>query len=244
MTAPARCIGTSGWQYQHWKGPFYAQGTASGDMLARYAEQLSAVEVNAFFYGLPDAESVASWRDTVPEGFVFAVKASRYLTHMKKLKDPEKPVSKLLDRANVLGGALGPILLQLPPRWRFNGERLDNCLAAFPKSIRLAVEMRDTSWICDEGLAILQKHNAAFCVYELAGYRTPWHVTADFAYVRMHGPADEKYRGSYSYDQLRTIAGHLEGWLGDGLDVYCFFDNDETGYAAQNAVELDRMLAG
>lgn len=236
-------IGTSGWQYPHWKGPFYEEGTSSGDMLLRYAERLSAVEVNAFFYGLPDAESVEHWRDAVPDDFVFAVKASRYLTHMKKLKDPAGPVSKLLDRARRFEGKLGPILLQLPPNWRFNGERLDTALRAFPEDVRLAVEMRDTSWICDEGLDVLQKHNAAFCVYELAGYRTRWHATADFGYVRMHGPADEKYRGEYSRRQLRTIAGHLEKWLANDMDVYCFFDNDEAGHAARNAVALAEMLA-
>ncbi|MFW5734831.1 MAG: DUF72 domain-containing protein [Oceanidesulfovibrio sp.] len=240
--SPKTCIGTSGWQYAHWKGPFYEEGTPSDEMLDRYAERLAAVEVNAFFYGLPDAESVEHWRDATPDDFVFAVKASRYLTHMKKLKDPADPVSKLLDRAEVFGRKLGPVLLQLPPNWRFNGARLDEALEAFPKHLRLTVEMRDHSWICDEGLDILRKHNAAFCVYELAGYRTHWHATADFGYVRMHGPADEKYRGEYSRRQLRTIAGHLEGWLGKGMDVYCFFDNDEAGHAANNAVELARMF--
>lgn len=235
-------IGTSGWQYAHWKGPFYDEGTSSGDMLARYAERLPAVEVNAFFYGLPDAESVEHWRDTVPEDFVFAVKASRYLTHMKKLKDPEGPVSNLLDVARKFDDKLGPILMQLPPNWRFNGERLGNALQAFPDDLRLAVEMRDASWICKEGLDILRAHNAAFCVYELAGYRTPWHATADFAYVRLHGPSEEKYRGEYTRRQLRTVAGHLDKWLGDGLDVYCFFDNDEAGYAANNAMTLAEML--
>ena len=237
-------IGPCGWQYAHWRGSFYDEITHSGDMLARHAERLSAVEVNSFFYGLPSPENVLQWRDAVPDGFLFAVKASRYLTHKKKLKDPAGPVSRLLDKANLFGDKLGPILLQLPPNWRFNPDRLDDALRAFPATVRVAVEMRDASWICDECLEVLAEHNAAFCVYELAGCRTPWHVSADFGYVRMHGPSKEKYRGIYSRSQLQAIAEHLAEWLGRGMDAYCFFDNDEAGFSANNALALSVMLAG
>ncbi len=260
----ATYIGASGWNYAHWRGPFYESSVTGEQMLARYAEHLASVEVNSTFYGLPDADSVSTWVRQTPEHFTFAVKASRYITHMKKLKDPEEPVTKFLEAIRPFGAKLGPVLLQLPPSWKPNPRRLDDALACFPKSLRLAVEFRDTRWIhithhddkdasskrhaAEDAEAtqavedVLRRHNAAFCVYELAGYRTPWRVTADFGYVRMHGPTHEPYKGRYTREQLRVMAKHLQEWRAKGMDCFCYFDNDDSAFAPLNAVELQELV--
>lgn len=236
-------VGTSGWSYAHWRGPFYSASLPSGAILAAYARQFASVEVNGFFYGLPQRATVERWREETPADFVFAVKASRYLTHMKKLKDPAGPVAKLLEVAGGFGAKLGPVLLQLPPHWQPNAARLESALAAFPEGQRLAVELRDPRWQEDATVdRVLRRWGAAFCVYDLAGYHTPWRRTADFGYVRLHGPGD-KYQGRYTLTQLRTVAAHLRQWHDEGADAYCYFDNDDRAYAPQNALELRAVLA-
>ncbi len=236
-------VGTSGWSYAHWLGPFYPESLPAGDMLAAYAARLASVEANVFFYGLPHPGAVARWHDQTPADFVFAVKASRYLTHVKKLTDPASPVARLLEATAGLGAKLGPVLLQLPPRWKPDAARLDAALAAFPPGQRLAVEARDPRWAEDEAVdRVLRRHGAAFCVYELACYHAPWRLTADFGYVRLHGPGPDRYQGRYDMDRLRAVADRLRRWRDQGADAYCYFDNDEHGYAAQNAVELRALL--
>ncbi|MFZ5813583.1 MAG: DUF72 domain-containing protein [Thermodesulfobacteriota bacterium] len=236
-------VGTSGWSYAHWKGPFYPESLPAGEMLAAYAARLASVEANGFFYGLPPPGAVARWHDRTPAGFVFAVKASRYLTHIKKLTDPAEPVARLLEATAGLGPKLGPVLLQLPPRWKPDAARLDAALAAFPPGQRLAVEPRDPRWVEDAAVdRVLRRHGAAFCVYELAGYHAPWRLTADFGYVRLHGPGPGRYQGRYDMDRLRAVADRLRRWRDQGADAYCYFDNDEHGFAAQNAVELRALL--
>lgn len=238
-------VGTSGWSYEHWKGPFYAPSLPSGAMLAAYARRFASVEVNGFFYGLPQPATVERWREETPAGFIFAVKASRYLTHMKKLKDPAEPVAKLLAVAAGFGDKLGPILLQLPPNWQPNPTRLDEALAAFPEGQRLAVELRDPRWLEDEAVdRVLRRRGAALCVYDLAGFHSPWRRTADFGYVRLHGPGRNKYQDRYAPDHLRAVAAHLCQWRDEGADAYCYFDNDACGYAGQNALELQALLDG
>jgi uncharacterized protein YecE (DUF72 family) len=234
-------IGTSGWHYDHWKGPFYPQGTSAEKMLAFYADRFAAVEINNSFYQLPEEKTLKQWRDTVPEGFVFAVKASRFITHMKKLRDPEEPVSIFTERMKVLGDKLGPILFQLPPRWRLNIGRLRSFFAALPGDHRYAFEFRDPSWFDSNVSRLLSDHNAAFCIYELSGRISPRNVTADFVYVRLHGPGDA-YEGDYDKETLTEWAGALSSWAREGLDVYCYFDNDQEGYAASNALSLQQML--
>lgn len=237
-------IGTSGFHYEHWKGPFYPPGTRAGRMLDYYSQQFDTVELNNSFYRLPTPEAFDCWRDSTPPNFVFAVKASRFLTHNKKLKDPEIALDNLLPRAIRLGTKLGPILFQLPPHWQVNVERLENLLEVLPRDLRYAFECRDLSWMTRKVQQVLGRFNAAFCIYELAGYHSPMNVTSDFAYVRLHGPADRKYQGSYSDDRLRVWAHQIEDWAKELKAVYVYFDNDQAGYAAQNALCLRRMMLG
>jgi uncharacterized protein YecE (DUF72 family) len=240
-TAEGIHIGASGWHYDHWKGPFYPKGMNAGEMLAFYADHFKTVEINNSFYRLPEENVLAQWRDTAPEGFLFTAKASRYITHMKKLKDPEEPVSTFMERMGVLGGKLGPILFQLPPRWKLNLKRLRAFLAVLPEEHRYTFEFRDPTWF-DEGVfEALSDNNAAFCIYELAGRQSPRKVTADFVYVRLHGPGDA-YEGNYDRQALSGWAGALSTWSRKGLDIYCYFDNDQKGYAVRNALSLQHML--
>jgi uncharacterized protein YecE (DUF72 family) len=234
-------IGTSGWHYDHWKGPFYPSGFPKDAFLEYYAACFCTTEINNSFYRLPEKKTLLRWRDAVPEGFVFSVKASRYLTHMKKLKDPREPLERLLDRVSVLGNKLGPILFQLPPRWGSNPERLEDVLEILPEGQRYAFEFRDPSWFDDKNYDLLRNYGSSFCVYDLDGKTSPKEITADFAYVRLHGP-DGPYRGRYGPERLAGWAGTLSAWLKEGLDVYCYFDNDEAGYAAQDALRLQQMM--
>jgi len=234
-------VGTSGWHYKSWKGPFYPENLSAREFLPYYAERFKTVEINNSFYRLPERETFAAWRDAVQEGFFFAVKASRYITHMKKLRHTEEVLSTfLVERVGALGGKLGPVLFQLPPRWRFNGERFAGFLEGLPAGPRYVFEFRDRSWMNPEACELLRKHNASFCIYDLAGYQSPAEITADFVYVRLHG-SDDAYCGKYSSAVLSQWAEAFAAWSGRGLDVYCYFDNDEAGYAAQNALELAEM---
>lgn len=233
-------IGTSGWHYRHWVGPFYPETCRPEEMLPFYARHFHTVEVNHSFYKLPEEEMLRSWVETVPEDFIFTVKASRYLTHMKKLKDPEEPLERLYRCLEPLGDKLGPILFQLPGRWRFDEERLRGFLSILSSDYRHAFEFRDERWINERSLERLAACNAAFCIYDFAGFASPRAVTADYAYVRLHGPGD-KYRGSYDEHALAGWAGTFAEWTSKGLDVYCYFDNDEAAYAAQNAMVLQGM---
>jgi uncharacterized protein YecE (DUF72 family) len=239
---PGIHIGTSGWSYDAWRGAFYPDGLAAADRLPWYAGRFASVEIDSTFYRQPDADTVAHWRDTVPEGFIFSVKASRYITHMKKLKDPDVTLPPFLDRIAGLGDRLGPVLFQLPPHWAFDPDRLAGFLARLGPGRRCAFEFRDPSWFDARSLALLGRHGAALCIYDLAGWQSPVEVTADFVYLRLHGP-DGPYQGSYDDRALAGWAGRIERWAGDGRAVYCYFDNDQCGYAAANAQRLRRMLA-
>lgn len=234
-------IGTSGWSYDHWQGVFYPEHLAVEDRLAFYAERLSSVEINNCFYQLPEKETLRRWHDCVPRGFVFTAKASRYITHMKKLKDPAQSLDAFLDRIGVLEDQLGPILFQLPPHWHFNRERLAGFLEALSGDFRYAFELRDHSWLNEETYALLEQHAAALCLYELDGFASPKELTADFVYIRLHGP-DDPYQGSYDTRALAGWAGALSAWLAQGRAVHCYFNNDEAGCAAQNALSLQDML--
>ena len=240
MNAEIR-IGTSGWHYAHWRGRFYPPGMPSSQMLAHYRRFFDTVEVNNSFYRLPEAATFAGWRAATPPGFCFAVKASRWLTHMKKLKDPEAGLAKLLPRAEALGEKLGPILFQLPPRWRCDPERLAAFLAALPPTHRYTFELRDPTWHDPAVYRLLEQQNAAFCIYDLAGFQSPLQLTADFAYVRLHGP-DGAYQGSYSPAALETWAGRIRAWQRTLDAVYVYFDNDADAHAVEDALALKRQI--
>ncbi len=235
-------IGTSGWHYGHWVGPFYPRSMKSGQFLPFYAERFCAAEINNTFYKLPDQESLTAWRNATPQDFVFACKASRFITHMKKLRDPRDTIRRFFQSIEALDPKAGPILFQLPPRWHFNPERLKAFLEALPKDYRYGFEFRDDSWFVPETYRMLSSHNAAFCIYELAGARSPVELTADLVYVRLHGPGSA-YRGSYDDAALSGWLRQFSQWRSNGRDVYCFFDNDEKGYAALNAQRMTELLA-
>lgn len=232
-------IGTCGWHYPHWRGRFYPDELSPADWLARYARDFATVEVNASFYRLLTAATVRSWAQDTPAGFVFALKASRFITHMKKLRAPRRSTRALLRVARWLGTRCGPILFQLPPRWRCDLGRLAAFLRALLTDYRYAFEFRDRSWLGPELYALLRRHGAAFCIHDLAGREAPHVLTADFAYVRLHGPA--AYRGSYPDAALRAWAREIRGWR-DVQQVYVYFNNDEDAHAVRNALALRSRL--
>ena len=238
-------IGTSGWHYAHWRERFYPHTLPTAAWLRYYATHLDSVEVNNSFYRLLDAAAVRNWRRQVPREFVFAVKGSRYLTHNKKLKDAALPLRRFFTPVRAFGRALGPVVFQTPPAWRVNAPRLESFLRLLSKRRgrrRYSFEFRNESWHCEEVYALLRRFNAAFCIYELAGAATPYTVTADFVYARLHGPSAQKYQGLYSAAALRRWAQRIEAWADVGLDVYLYFDNDQNAYAVDNAIALRSYL--
>lgn len=237
---PAR-TGTSGWSYDHWKQVFYPAELSRQDWLEYYAQHLNTVEINNSFYHLPEQDTLDDWYRRVPDDFIFSVKASRYITHMKKLKDPRASIKNFFQRISLLDDKLGPVLFQLPPRWTFNGDRLEAFLQSLDSRFKYAFEFRDHSWLNPQSYELLSKYNAAFCIYELDGYLSPQQVTADFVYLRLHGPG-EAYQGNYQTRTLEKWASSIANWTSQGREVYCYFDNDQSGYAVRNALSLQSML--
>jgi uncharacterized protein YecE (DUF72 family) len=231
-------VGTSGYDYGHWKGHFYPADLAGEERLAFYAGHFETVEINATFYGLPQPETFDRWRDVAPAGFVYSLKFSRYGSHLKHLKDPEETVSNFVERAERLRATLGPILVQLPPRWHADPDRLDAFLGAAPTRHRWAVEFRDPSWLCDEVFGVLRAHGAALCIHDLLPEH-PLETTSDWTYIRFHGHVPG---GEYGARRLMLAVRVIERFLGDGLDVYAYFNNDAEGRAIRDARELKRVL--
>jgi uncharacterized protein YecE (DUF72 family) len=234
-------IGCSGWHYKHWVGPFYPPKTSAAKMFGLYVQQFDTVELNNSFYRLPTEKSLATWRDSTPPDFLFAMKGSRFVTHMKKLKDPEVGLERFFERADILGPKLGPILWQLPPQWELNLERFEHFLQALPNHHRYAFEFRNPTWYVPEVYRLLTLYRAAFCPFDLGGFQSPIEVTTDFAYVRLHGPG-AKYQGSYSDEALNGWAKRIEGWRRELDEVYVYFDNDQSGFAPQDALRLRAAL--
>ncbi|HEY7791054.1 MAG TPA: DUF72 domain-containing protein [Vicinamibacterales bacterium] len=237
----AAYIGTSGWHYKHWVGPFYPEGLRAPAMFRWYAQRFTSVEINNTFYRLPAPETFDRWRDEAPPGFLFACKASRYITHVKRLAVDASSVSRFFAAVDHLGGHLGPILFQLPPRWHRNTDRLAAFLDALPDGWRYAFEFRDEDWIAPDVTDLLREHGAAYCLYDFDRRQPAVPVTAPFVYVRLHGP-DGKYQGRYSAAALQGWAARIEAWRREGRDVYCYFDNDQYGYAASDASRLATCL--
>jgi uncharacterized protein YecE (DUF72 family) len=235
-------VGTSGWHYKHWVGLFYPPKFPPDQMLEFYAEHFDTVELNNTFYHLPQPSSFDKWRESTPRRFLFAVKGSRFITHMKKLKDPEPGLKKFFHGPERLEDKLGPILFQLPPRWKLNTTRLEEFLNALPNGHQYVFEFRDESWLTNEVYELLRKYNAAFCIHDLGGKQTPLEITANFTYIRFHGPGEAKYSGSYSRVQLKTWANRIEEWKRDLKQVYVYFNNDIGGHAVENAKTLKELL--
>lgn len=235
-------IGTSGWHYKHWKGTFYPATISDEEQFGFYSSKFKTVEINNSFYKLPAVATFNSWRKGSPDPFLFSVKASRFITHLKKLKLDKEGVKLFFSRIRYLKEKLGPVLFQLPPRWKCNPERLRQFLSILPSTYQYAFEFRDTSWYNQQTYDLLKEFDCAFCIYELAGHHSPMEITSNLVYVRLHGPAMDKYQGSYSLLQLKRWAKQCTAWREQGKDVYLYFDNDQAGYAAFNAEKLLQLL--
>ena len=235
-------IGCSGWNYRHWRGPFYAEKLAVKRWFEHYASVFRTVELNTSFYHLPKPETFEKWRDQAPEGFRYAVKAPRFITHMKKLKDCAEPVEEFLGRARRLGHAIGPILYQLPPRWTFNRERLEEFIALLPPDLTHVFEFREKSWITEEVLALLDARGIAFCVHDMPGSATPRWASGPIAYVRFHG-GEGKYWGRYSDEGLLGWTDWIAEQARGGREVWCYFNNDMYAHAIDDALTLRAMVA-
>ena len=237
-------VGTSGWHYKHWLDDvFYPTGTRPSEMFQFYAKHFDTVEVNNSFYHLPSAKTFDNWRDSSPGKFIFAVKGSRFITHMKKLKDPKPSSAKFFDVADRLGRKLGPILFQLPPRWKVDVHRLEEFLQALPAQHKYAFEFRDETWLVPEVYELLRRYKAAFCIHDFADMKIPHEITAKFTYIRFHGPTSAKYFGSYSTAELRAWAERIEEWMRRLSSIYVYFNNDPGGEAVKNATELKRLVS-
>lgn len=240
-------VGTSGWQYRDWRGAFYPDGVPQRLWLEEYAKRFRTVENNNAFYRLPSTENFTGWHDRTPDGFVMAVKASRYLTHLKRLRDPDEPVRRLMDRVEGLGDRLGPVLLQLPPDLRADPDTLDACLRCFPRGVRVAVEPRHASWWEDENAVrkVLERRRCALCWAD-RGSRpvTPLWRTASWGYVRFHAGA-ARPAPRYGRTALRSWADRVRDAFprcGGAEDVYAYFNNDTGAAAVHDAAVFARLM--
>ena len=240
-------IGCSGWQYKHWRGDFYPFDLPQARWFAHYALTFDTVEINNSFYRLPDAATFVKWREQAPRHFLYAVKASRFLTHMKKLKDPEDPLFRFFENVRGLGAHQGPILYQLPPRWPVDVERFDTFLTTLRRvasALRIrryhVVEFREPSWYDERIFDLLERHHVALCLHDMQGSATGKRIVGPFVYVRFHGWT--KYAGRYEDGRLDEWADWLAERVADGKDVFAYFNNDVGGHAPRDAVRLrDRL---
>jgi len=242
VTGEAR-VGCSGWAYKDWRGIVYPAGLPQRRWFEHYQQLFDTVELNSTFYRLPAPATVDAWAAAARPGFVFAMKLGAFGSHRKKLGDASSWLPNHLDRATRLGAHLGPTLVQLPPRWKRNVERLDEFLSVAPRTMRWAVELRDRSWLHDDVFEVLRRHHAALCIHDLLADH-PIELTADWTYVRFHGPQalERPYHGAYGPGRLRPWAERLAALLGSGHDVYAYFNNDWYGHAVRDAELLRRNL--
>jgi uncharacterized protein YecE (DUF72 family) len=241
MTGQMIHIGCSGWNYRHWRGLFYPEGLPATRWYGHYAEIFDTVELNTSFYHLPKPETFDKWRLQAAPAFRYAVKAPRFITHMKKLGDCDEPLAEFLARARRLGPALGPILYQLPPRWKLNLERLEAFIADLPADLDHVFEFREPSWIAEEVLALLGARGIGFCVHDMAGSITPRWASGRLAYLRFHG-GEGKYWGRYPDERLLGWADWIVEQAREGREVWCYFNNDIHGHAIDDALTLRAMV--
>ncbi|MBI2704256.1 MAG: DUF72 domain-containing protein [Actinobacteria bacterium] len=237
-------IGCSGWNYPDWRGRVYPERLPARRWFEHYAAMFDTVELNSTFYRLPPAATVEHWAAQAPAGFVFAVKLGQFGSHRMKLRDASSWLPNHVDRLERLGASCGPTLVQLPPRWRRNTERLDDFLSEAPARFRWAVELRDPSWLHDDTFVVLHRHNAALCIHDLIRDH-PHELTADWTYLRFHGPdaETEAYGGRYTGRRLWRVAERIGAWQASGVDVYGFFNNDQGGHAVADARWLRDRIA-
>ena len=237
-------IGCSGWQYPDWRGTVYPASLPANRWFAYYAGLFATVEINTTFYRLPSPETVERWAEQAPHGFTYAVKLGQFGSHRMKLRDAPSWLPNHLDRIRRLGPALGPTLVQLPPRWTRDVERLDDFLSVAPTDLRWAVELRDPTWVHDDVFAVLARHGAALVLHDLLPEQ-PFELTADWTYLRFHGPDATRtpYQGRYTGRRLRHIAERIRSWSSSGHDVYGYFNNDHDGHAVTDARWLKQRLS-
>jgi uncharacterized protein YecE (DUF72 family) len=235
-------IGCSGWNYRHWRGLFYPEGLAQKKWFAFYAEHFDTVEINNSFYRLPKAETFEKWRDEAPPGFCYAVKANRFLTQAKKLKECEEPLARMMAPFRALGDRLGPILYQLPPRFRINLERLESFLKLLPRDVVSVFEFREKSWHVPETLALLDRYGASFCVHDMPGSASERWTAGPIAYLRFHG-GEGKYWGRYSDEGLLSWTDWTVAQAKAGRPVWAYFNNDIHAHAIHDAQTLKAMVA-
>ena len=238
---PQLRVGCSGWQYKHWRGDFYPAELPQARWFAHYALTFDTVEINNSFYRLPEAETFGKWRDQAPPHFLYSVKASRFLTHMKKLKDPEDPLARFFENATHLGRHLGPVLYQLPPRFPINLDRLAAFLQALPRKRRHTVEFRDPSWYDQRVYDLLSKYKVSLCLHDMEGSETVRVAVGPFVYVRFHH-GTTRYGGRYSDERLDDWADWLAARYEQGVDVFAYFNNDTGGHAPRDAVRLRQRI--
>lgn len=237
-------IGTSGWHYESWRGPFFPKGLMARHQLPYYATQFATTELNGVFYRTPSVDAVNSWRDDTGADFVFAWKASKFITHWKRLGERSANSLELLEsRLALLGDKAGPVLFQLPPQFTADAGRLAAFLPMLPKKRRYAFEFRDASWYAPPILRLLRDANCALCLSDHHDAPAPWRRTADFVYIRGHGPGGA-YRGRYDGATLGAWARRISGWKRQGCDVYVYFDNDQKSAAPFDALALMQFVGG
>ena len=234
-------IGTSGWHYEHWRGMFYPENLPKAKWLEFYAGHFATVELNNSFYRLPSETAFAAWRDSTPANFTFAVKVSRFITHIKRLKDTGEAVDKFITRAKILGDKLGPLLYQLPPNMHRNDERLELFLSTLPRGLKHVIEFRHQSWLEEGVFQILHKYNTGFCVFDMPSISCPLVATADFVYIRFHGSTG-LYSSCYSDEELADWAKRLANLARNLKAIYIYFNNDAEAFAVGNAVTLGTYM--
>jgi uncharacterized protein YecE (DUF72 family) len=234
-------VGCSGWIYPHWRGRFYPEKLAVKRWFAFYAEHFDTVEINNSFYRLPKPETFDAWAAQAPPGFRYAVKANRFLTQAKKLKDCEEPMARMMPAFRHLGQTLGPVLYQLPPRFKVNLERLERFLELVPKDVINVFEFRDNSWHDDAVFALLERYGASFCAHDMPGSESPDQAVGPVAYVRFHG-GEGKYWGRYSDEALLRWTDWMIAEARRGREVWAYFNNDIDGHAIHDALTLKAML--
>jgi uncharacterized protein YecE (DUF72 family) len=235
-------IGCSGWIYRHWRSAFYPEKMAQRLWFGHYADTFSTVELNTSFYHLPKAEMFEKWHAQAPNGFRYAVKAPRFITHMKKLKECAESVQEFLSRTRKLGPTIGPILFQLPPRWTYNRDRLEAFIALLPTDLTHVFEFRETSWLTQEVLTLLDAGGVSFCAHDMPGSRTERWAAGPIAYVRFHG-GEGKYWGRYSDEGLLAWTDWIVAQAKSGRDVWCYFNNDMYAHAIHDALTLRSMVS-
>jgi uncharacterized protein YecE (DUF72 family) len=236
-------VGTSGWSYAHWDTVFYPSDVKGRDRITYYSQHFDTVEINYTFYHLPREQTIKNWKNQVSKNFLFSIKASRYITHLKRLQECEPSVTKFFENIKHLNEKLGPILFQLPPSFKMEYEHLEEFLKLLPKNFDYTFEFRHPSWYVDEIYDLLKKYKVALCITDLGGKLSPIVTTADFTYIRLHGPT-KAYKGSYGEKKVNEWKEKLLTFKKQKISSYCYFDNDEKGYAIQDATLLKSLLEG